>query len=170
MTSLRHERCPGSSGRLFPHRSSPSWASLIESASWPFLSWVTWEAMTPVSREHRMLTGQLRSPTPREAYSQSEALHWQNLSGSRVASVINALICTPMCNLRVNNMQVFFASGNVNCLEAISTLSGYLIRWKFPRVQPINASIALAIRQSSFLKGFYNSQVKKKITFYFGLL
>lgn len=121
--------------------------------------------MAPVCREHRMLTGQLRSPTLREAYSQSEALPWQNLSGSRVASVTNALICTPMCNLRVNNVQVFFASGNVNCLEAISTLSGYLIRWKFLRVQPINASIALAITQSSFLKGFYNSQVKKKSLF-----
>lgn len=49
----------------------------------------------------------------------------------------------------------------------IHSLSGYLIRWKFLRVQPINASIALVTRQSSFLKGFYNNQVKKKNDFLF---
>lgn len=86
----------------------------------------------------------------------------QNLWGSRVASVTNALICTPMWNRHINNVQVFFCFWECELPGSnIHSLSGYLIRWKFLRVQPINASIALVMRQSSFLKGFYNNQVKK---------
>lgn len=103
--------------------------------------------------EHHTLTGQLRSPTV--AGGDSERLTarvrpWR----SRVARTCQGAgwPASPMhwfvhqCATSVSTTcRYFFASGNVKCLEAISTLSlsGYLIRWKFLWVQPINASIAL---------------------------
>lgn len=141
--------------------------------------------MTPVSREHLTLTGQLWSPTV--AGGDTGRLT------ARVRPCLNARTCQgagwsepvreqggqrhQCTDLYTNVQPPCQQHAGIFCFwecelpgSNIHSLSWYLIRWKFLRVQPINASIALVMRQSSFLKGFYNNQVKKKITSYFGLL
>lgn len=152
LTTLRYERCPvdtvkhSHTGHLLHE---VHWQNAHPDSFYPWShekSWPLWAGSIARSCGVPKL-----QEGAGEAHSQSGPCLDRVLT-SREQGTQRLQQCTDgasTCSLCVNNVQVIFVSGNVKCLEAISTLSGYLIRWKFLQVQPINASIALVMRQSS---------------------